>query len=244
MTGNQRPIIGITPDVSEPKPGSLRVECSLAYSRAVADAGGLPIVLPPLLDLIPEQLEMCRGFVLTGGDDPRMEMFGAPTHPRATAMHTTRQKYEVALLRELESRQAAPVLGVCLGMQLMALCAGGKLNQHMPDDTPTSDQHAANARHSIRATVNDGVLARILAGGKDSADPRISNTVVSHHRQAVSEPGRLRVAARAEDGVIEAIDDPARRFYIGVQWHPERTPDPTAGAAIFRALVEAARSQR
>ena len=241
MANESRPIIGITPDVSEPKPGSVRAECSLAYCRAVMEAGGMPIILPPIVAMIPAQLELCRGFVLTGGDDPRMEVFGAATHSAAKPMHSSRQEYEVALLRALEARSAAPVLGVCLGMQLMALCAGGKLNQHMPDDVATASDHAANARHSVRATVVDGALVGILSSGGKGNSPMAGGTVVSHHRQAVSDPGRLRVAACAEDGVIEAIEDPSRRFYVGVQWHPERTPDDALGAAVFRALVQAAR---
>lgn len=233
-----RPIIGITPDVAEPKPGSVRMECALAYCRAVAEAGGEPVVLPPIVELIPRQLEMCRGFVLTGGDDPRMEPFGESTHPAARPMHAMRQEYETALLRALEARAAMPVLGVCLGMQLMALSAGGKLNQHMPDTLATAGEHAANARHEVRLAAPDGVLAGTLGG--DTAGPRRGSIVTSHHRQAVSDPGRLRIAARAPDGVIEAVDDPGRRFYVGVQWHPERTEDVAAGAAIFRALVAAA----
>jgi putative glutamine amidotransferase len=247
MASDSRPIIGITPDVAEPKPGSVRAECSLAYCRAVAEAGGMPVILPPVVTLIPAQLELCRGFVLTGGDDPRMEVFGDATHAAAKPMHAARQEYEVALLRALEARNAKPVLGVCLGMQLMALCAGGKLNQHMPDDVATASDHAANARHSVRATVADGAIAGIFGVEEGStalergAKKGSGGEVVSHHRQAVSDPGRLRVAACAADGVIEAIDDPSRRFYVGVQWHPERTPDEALGAAVFRALVEAAR---
>ncbi len=230
----QRPLIGITADVSEPRPGSVRIECALAYSRSVERAGGMPVVLPPVVELIPEQLELCRGVVLTGGDDPRTEMFGVPTHHAAKPMHEARQTYEVALLRALENRSAVPTLGVCLGMQLMALCAGGDLNQHMPDDVPTSASHAGNARHRVRAVVDGGVLAGLVNSGA-------AGEVTSHHRQAVRSPGRLRTTVVANDGVIEGIEDPSRRFYIGVQWHPERTENDALGGAIFRALVDAAR---
>jgi len=237
--GLTRPVIGITADVSEPKAGSVRMECSLAYCRAVVAAGGDPVVLPPMVELIPRQLEMCGGFVLTGGDDPRMEMFGMGTHAAAKPMHALRQEYEVSLLKALEDRGSMPVLGVCLGMQLMALCAGGRLNQHMPDEVATAREHAGNAQHDIHATVEDGVVAGILKVG--GAGAQGGGAVVSHHRQAVSDPGRLRVAARAPDGVIEAVDDPSRRFYVGVQWHPERTGDGPVGAGVFAALVAAAR---
>jgi len=231
-----RPVIGITADVSEPKAGSVRLECSLAYCRAVANAGGEPVVLPPMVELIPRHLAMCAGFVLTGGDDPRMEMFGMGTHAQAKPMHALRQEYEVALLKALEDRGSMPVLGVCLGMQLMALCAGGRLNQHMPDDVATARDHAGNAQHDIRAIAGDGAVAGILNGGGAGG-----LKVVSHHRQAVSDPGRLRVAALAPDSVIEAVEDASRRFYVGVQWHPERSGEGRVGAGVFAALVEAAR---
>ena len=189
---SQRPIIiGISPDLSEPRPGSPRMECALAYAGAVERAGGVPIVLPPIIELIPSQLELCRGFVLTGGDDPRTDMFGVKTHSMAKPMHACRQEYEVGLLRALDSRQQTPVLGVCLGMQLMALCAGGKLNQHMPDNVPTAAQHAANSMHGLEVDPGGHVLARCMAVGGVA-----SCRVTSHHRQAVSEAGRLR-ASRA-----------------------------------------------
>ncbi|MBX3406097.1 MAG: gamma-glutamyl-gamma-aminobutyrate hydrolase family protein [Phycisphaeraceae bacterium] len=231
-----RIIIGVLPDLAEPRPGSPRMECAMAYADAIVRAGGVPVVLPPVVELIPSQLELCRGVVLTGGDDPRTEMFGEPTHSMAKPMHSRRQEYEVALLRALESRPDVPVLGVCLGMQLMALCAGGRLNQHMPDDVPTAADHAGNAQHPLRIEAGDHALSRCMADGGGQSCP-----VTSHHRQAVRDAGRLRVVARAPDGVIEAIDDPARPFYLGVQWHPERTAHAGAGLALFEALVAAAR---
>jgi putative glutamine amidotransferase len=146
-------------------------------------------------------------------------------------MHAQRQEFEIALLAELQRRPAAPVLGVCLGMQLMALHAGGKLNQHMPDDTPTAEQHRNDAVHDIRLAPGAAAHSLIAPG-----------PVTSHHRQAVRDPGKLRIVARAPDGVIEAIDDPARPFYLGVQWHPERTAFEPLGKSIFLRLIQAARS--
>jgi putative glutamine amidotransferase len=167
-------------------------------------------------------------FVFTGGDDPKTEPFGQPTHPKADVMSQERQAFEVALLEALSLHHPdKPVLGVCLGMQLMALVAGGRLNQHLPDDTPTSEDHLHDHAHAI----------------VPSCEAIASGEVTSHHHQAVSEPGRLRVSGRAHDGVIESIDDPARAFYLGVQWHPERTPDAPLGRGLFDRLVSACRSR-
>src|SRR5579862_581301 len=125
----RRPIIGIAPDLTEPRPGRLRAEVGFSYAASVVAAGGLPIVLAPIVDLIPEQIALCDGFVLTGGGDPRTEPFGEPTHKEAAPVHPDRQRYETALIEALLARPQTPTLGVCLGMQMMALVAGGTLNQ-------------------------------------------------------------------------------------------------------------------
>lgn len=229
---SQRPVIGIAPDVSEPKPGRLRVECGMAYARAIAAAGGYPLILAPFKELIPEHLGRCDGLVLTGGDDPRMEVFGAATHPKATPMHAVRQEFEMALHATLRDRYEFPVLGICLGMQMMALCAGGKLDQHMPETTPTADRHYHDRVHGV------------VACGAGPAGLTLTGPVTSYHRQAVSHPGSLAIAAMSDDGVIEAVVRPDAAFALGVQWHPERTSDHNVGAAVFEVLVEAARVYR
>ncbi|TVQ30918.1 MAG: hypothetical protein EA376_11690, partial [Phycisphaeraceae bacterium] len=189
-------------------------------------AGAHPIFLPPVPELAPDHARRCHAIVFSGGDDPRMEDFGEPTHPSARPVDPQRQRYELQLLTELErNHPETPVLGVCLGMQYMALHAGGRLNQHMPDDIPTHETHRDDKPHNVRPIVEN---APIPAG-----------IVTSHHRQAVTDPGRLRTIAIAEDNIIEAIDDPNRSFYIGVQWHPERTSTHAVGQAIYDKLIQA-----
>jgi putative glutamine amidotransferase len=231
--------VGITVDVVEQPgvdghPARGRAACQISYARAVAEAGGVPVHLAPIAELAPEYVRRCDAFVLTGGDDPRTEAFGVPTHAKATPMHPARQAFELALLDALRDRPPAPVLGVCLGMQLMALHAGGRLNQHLPDTLATADSHYRDAVHSIHRA--ESAAAPRLAGSAIC-----DGEVTSHHRQAVENPGRLRVLAMAMDGVIEAVCDPARPFYLGVQWHPERTAFEPLGRRIFQRLVEAAR---
>jgi putative glutamine amidotransferase len=225
------PLIGIASDVSEPRPGRPRVEAALAYAACVRTAGGVPVLLAPIPDLIPDYLRLCQGFVFTGGDDPRMELFGKPTHAKATPMHPIRQAFDTALLGELLRDQHIPTLGVCLGMQMMALVAGGDLNQHLPDTLPTHESHAQNALHTVE----------VVGGSGGGVLAKSSQPVVSHHRQAVSDPGRLNVIATSTDGVIEAIADHSKKFFIGVQWHPERTGEGPLGQGVFDRLVQACR---
>lgn len=226
-------LIGITTDITDPGQGKpLKADCSLAYARCIAAAGGIPILLAPILELVPHHARLCDGFVFTGGDDPRTEAFGAPTHPAAKPVHPDRQAYELALLDLLrDARPAAPVLGVCLGMQFMALHAGGRLNQHLPDSLPTAGQHR-------------GVHDVAGVGGRVPGFAVESGRVWSNHHQAIADPGTLKVAAASPDGVIEAVVGPDRPFYCGVQWHPERTADRGLGAGLFAALVGAIRPSR
>lgn len=212
-----------------------------AYAEAVWRAGGLPVHIGPAGDEDPSQLAEAHArafnaYVLTGGDDPDMTPFDEPNHPAITLEHPTRQSYDAALLRALErDRPSIPVLGVCWGMQLMALLAGAELIQHMPDEFDSADAHTNDERHPIVPALNHPHIA--------------PGEVTSHHHQAMREDapgscGTMRIIARAHDGVVEAIDDPTRALYVGVQWHPERTPKGPLGLDIFRALVRAAIDQR
>lgn len=214
-----RPLIGITPDVEDG-----RYRLSTAYAVMVERAGGLPVVLPALPGRAADYLARCDGLILSGGDDPDMTHWGVPMHPRAKAIDPERQAFETALLAHLDEDDR-PALGVCLGMQLMALHAGGTLDQHLPDTLATASDHWGRTAHEIDGPIGHG-------------------TVHSHHRQAIVDPGGLTVVGRAPDGVIEAVRDERRPFRLGVQWHPERTDDPALGFALIAGLVEAAAARR
>lgn len=207
------PIIGITADLTTD-----RHQVGRAFAPLIEQAGGVPIILPSCPSRVAEYLRTCQGFILSGGDDPIMEHWGIPTHPKATPIDPQRQEFELALLEALKSRPDIPVLGVCLGMQMMALHAGGALDQFLPDNLPTAGDHWGTTSHPV-----DGDLGKGL--------------VHSHHRQAITDPGILQVVATAHDGVIEAVQDVERPFYLGVQWHPERTGDAALGVSLFERLV-------
>ncbi|MEX2672818.1 MAG: gamma-glutamyl-gamma-aminobutyrate hydrolase family protein [Phycisphaeraceae bacterium] len=232
-----RPIVGITPDTHTHK-GAWRYELTAHYGRCVEAAGGVPVVLPYQLGSIGAYLELCDAFILAGGDDPDTQPFGEALHPSAKPVVPERQAFELGLLRALDAT-AHPVLGICLGMQWMALHHGGKLHQHLPDLPESSaevQRRHADAEHAI--VREEGAGQRYLP---------LSCGVFSHHHQAVADAGRLRVIACSDvetGSFIEAIDLPGERFYLGVQWHPERTADRQGGAAVFEKFIEACRSIR
>lgn len=235
-----RPLIGITCDNSETAPPPGAYQSGVRYAQFVAEAGGLPVILPQEVGLVAEYVARLDGFLFSGGDDIDVRAFGGELHPKAQVMDPRRQAFDFALLEALRTgRREAPVLGVCLGMQQMAVHAGGRMQQHLPDvlGDEAGAAHAKNRRHGVMLKAAHPVLS--------AAD----GTIVSSHHQAVSDAATLRVLAHAPDGTIEALDDPARPFYLGVQWHPERAVASEGdGEALnrgpFRALVAAARATR
>ncbi|MCX5660201.1 MAG: gamma-glutamyl-gamma-aminobutyrate hydrolase family protein [Planctomycetota bacterium] len=233
----QRPLIGITVDNKNDSATSNRYESSIHYSRGIALAGGLPLLLPQEPALAEEYVALCDGILLTGGSDPRMERFGKAMHPEAKPVDAGRQEFELAVLAALDRAAGKPALGVCLGMQFMALHAGGNLNQHLPETLATATDHQRDNRHAIRVLAADSVVLREAGGAGASENAGGDLTVVSWHHQAVNDAGRLRTVAVAPDGVIEAIDDPSRKFYLGVQWHPERGGDGRLNRDLLRRFV-------
>ncbi|MCA9062676.1 MAG: gamma-glutamyl-gamma-aminobutyrate hydrolase family protein [Planctomycetaceae bacterium] len=231
-----KPLIGITVDrIQNEQAEHGRYQTGPFIARAVAAAGGVPVLMAVDPAMAGHYAEACHGFVFTGGLDPDTTAFGEPMHPKARKLDPMRQAFETALLDALDKRDDRPVLGVCLGMQMMALHAGGKLNQYMPDTMADAQRHKNDLSHPIRITVDDSL---IRPSDADDHEP-----ICSSHQQAVSDPGRLRVIAVADDGTVEAIDGQpvhGERFYLGVQWHPERGGEGPLNLGLFRQLVSAA----
>lgn len=224
-----RPLIGLTTYLTRGVYGPAETDIAtlpLAYSRAVYAGGGLPVLVASD-DPDPELVGRLDGLVLTGGSDVDPALYGAPAHPE-TAVVTARDEAELVLLRAAIAADL-PVLGVCRGLQLMVVAAGGRLHQHLPD-VPGLAEHrrgdGSYARHPVRTS--DGSRCRDILG------PELE--VYSHHHQGVADPGGLTVTALAPDGLIEAVEDPGRAFHLAVQWHPEDTDD----RRLFAALAAAA----
>ncbi|MEX0887283.1 MAG: gamma-glutamyl-gamma-aminobutyrate hydrolase family protein [Phycisphaeraceae bacterium] len=240
MAHAARPRIGITVGNLNPQVRADTYSLGAAYARAVVRAGGLPLILTQEPGLAEAYLDACDAFVLTGGNDPATEPFGQPTHAQARRIDPARQRFETELLAALEHRPDVPVLGICLGCQMLALHAGGRLDQHLPETLgdEAAATHQGNRLHPVE--LHDWPLDGLQAVGfGDTGGDGGGGGVVSSHHQAVVDPGRLRVVANAPDGVIEAVHDPGRPFYLGVQWHPERACADTSAPRLTRDLFEA-----
>jgi len=220
-----QPLIAITSDLMIRKDHETAY-LTMTYARAVHNAGGIPVILPPVSDnpdTISALITRFDAFILSGGDDPKTEPFGVPSHQKITPVLDARQSFETKLIKELHSNPHIPALGICLGMQMLALTSGGSLNQYLPDTHPSHADHWKK-QHPI-ISKNESILP--------------SGTSFSAHHQAVDNPGAYQVLATAPDGIIEAIHDPAAKFRLGIQWHPERTDDQNLGQNLFEKLIDA-----
>jgi putative glutamine amidotransferase len=232
-----RPVIGVT---SYCEPASwgpwTRVTAVLVpqrYTSFVHAAGGLPFVLPPLGDQpdpdeVDALLSKLDGLVLIGGSDVDASRYGEEPHILAQSPRVDRDASELMLATR--ARDKLPVLGVCRGMQIMAVAAGGVLEQHLPDRIGHHDHSPAPAEYGVRVVEpREGSRLASLLGDRLEVN--------CHHHQGVATHPSYEVAAWSSDGVVEAIESPGSRFHIGVQWHPETGSD----GRLFEALVSAAR---
>ena len=230
-----RPWIGIVGELVSGENGE-KTELRLAqrYVDAVERAGGAPCAVPFVRGarFVDELLERLDGLVFTGADDFDTERLGlGPTHPRASPVPALKQDFDLALARRALS-EGLPTLGICYGMQLLALADGGTLHQHLPEDRPGCQEHSGGTRHRVELEAGTKLRACLGVG---------SLVVVSRHHQAVAEVGpRWRISAADEEGLIEAIEQREHPFALGVQWHPELSPANDPPARVFSALIEAA----
>ncbi len=231
-----RPVVGITTYVTRASFGVWDAESVLVpadYVNAVERAGGRPLLVPPSNDGVEETLDALDGLIFSGGSDLDPELYGQEPHPETVGIVDARDRAELALLTAALAREL-PVLAICRGAQVLNIARGGDLVQHLPE-VVGNERHKHTpgefAEHDV--TLEDGTRLGSLLGKREP--------VKSHHHQGLGRLGDgLRVAARADDGVVEAIEDPARRFALGVLWHPEAGED----MRLFEALVEEAARYR
>ena len=233
----RRPVIGITLDSEEPGGYSKMPWYAIRknYCEAVTEAGGVPVLLPHEVEMVPAYLDMIQGLVISGGAfDLDPVLFGAQDRHASVTLKPGRSAFELALVRGALDRDM-PILGICGGLQVLAVVLGGSLIQHIPDEVPGALNHEQPGPHT-----QTGHEVELRAGSRLAHIAGAARIAVnSTHHQAVKTvgPGCV-ISATAPDGVVEAIELPGKRFCIGVQWHPEYHVNPT-DTALLRALVEA-----
>ena len=231
-----RPIVGITSYAENARWGAWDVPAALiplAYVNAIQTAGGRALLVPPSMDGIEETLDALDGLLLSGGADIDPAAYGAEAHPETNGIRPDRDEAELALLEAALARDM-PVLAVCRGSQVLNVALGGDLVQHLPEVVGhEGHKHTPGVFADHEVDVLPGTKLQELVGDRAP--------VKSHHHQGYGRlGGGLQEAARAEDGTVEAIEDPSRRFALGVLWHPEEGED----AALFSRLVDEAKRYR
>ncbi len=231
-----RPIVGITTYVTPASFGAWRLEAALIpfdYVLGVERAGGRPLLVPPSEDGAEETLDVLDALIFSGGSDLDPELYGQEPHPETTGIVPERDSAELRLLKAALERDL-PVLAICRGSQVLNIALGGDLHQHLPE-LVGHERHKETpgtfADHEVE--IEPGSRLAGLLGDRAA--------VKSHHHQGFNRLGAgLRPVARDEDGTVEALEDPSRRFALGVLWHPEAGED----ARLFEALVEEAATYR
>jgi len=228
-----RPIIGITTYLTSARFGVWEEDSALipaAYVRAIEAAGGRALLVPPSLDGIDETLDRLDGLLFSGGSDLDPDLYGQEVHPETNGVVPERDRAELALLSAALERDM-PVLAVCRGSQILNVALGGDLVQHLPDVVgDDKHKHTPGAFSDHDVDLVPGTRVQQILGDH--------TPVKSHHHQGYGQLGEgLREAARADDGTVEALEDPTRRFAVGVLWHPEAGED----FALFKELVSEAR---
>jgi putative glutamine amidotransferase len=233
----RKPLIGIGSDIYITPGERDRAFAYTTYCESLRRAGAVPVVIPPQPENARELVESLDGLLLAGGYDCDPAAYGEERHATVEAMDARRQQNDLALAKVARDR-GIPTLGICLGVQVMNVAAGGTLIQDIGSQVETDIEHASvpedRARHDVmieRATRLGAILGE-----------REYNVNSSHH-QAIRDVGDgLRVTAHAPDGIVEGLEDPKHPFYLGVQWHPEDMPSEDSASKIFGAFVEAARA--
>jgi len=240
MTASPLPIIGITPSRKIDPEGGNTIYAPETYIRAVAEAGGAPLMIPLGLSeaALSAVLTGLDGVLFSGGGDVHPDRYGGSMHPKVDYVDPDRDRVELFLFAET-TRRRLPFLGICRGFQVINVALGGTLYEDILDQHPggldhrrQSPQSSAKLVHTVEVQP-DSCLGAILEGGT------VKVNSLHHQGVRVLAPG-LQVSAAAPDGIIEAYELPGYPFGLAVQWHPEWLTDQPGMRRLFRAFNEAA----
>jgi len=233
-----KPLIGISPSLRPKEKRGDGVFLYVSYPEMIASSGALPVILPfaSTLEEARELTNRVDGIVLTGGDDLDPVRYGQTARHPEHIGPSARNDSDLLFARAAQER-GTPTLGICLGIQVMNVEFGGTLLQMIPEDLPGALAHEEESAKAPEHTVHitrGTTLGRIL--GVESA------VVNSFHHQSIGLVAQgFRVAAKSDDGVVEAIERTDHPFYIGVQWHQERMPSSPLTRRLVGAFLDAAR---
>jgi putative glutamine amidotransferase len=222
----------------EGEPPRHEMALGLTYMRAIEAAGGLPVVIPPLdLALVEPLLDRISAICLSGGPDVHPDSYGAEPDEHLGPTEPDLDRFELAIASAADQREM-PLLAICRGAQALNIVRGGTLVQHLPDVHPGGEidhrQRIPGDQPSHHVQIDP---ASRLAATIDASELGVN----SFHHQAIDRVGRgLTATAWADDGTIEAIEDPARDFMIGVQWHAELLVHRREELSLFTSFVEVA----
>ena len=237
MIQYSKPLIGVVPLIDVQRDSLWMLP---GYLNRIVRAGGVPMILPLTSeqDVLYRAMDVCGGFLLTGGQDVSPQRYGETPLPQCGEVSPERDAMETMLLdRALESDKA--VLGICRGIQFLNVYCGGTLWQDIPTQCPSDTEHHMSPpydRTVHHVSIIPGTKLHQILGCTELA-------VNSYHHQAIRKQGSgLQASAVSGDGLIEAVEMPAHRFVCAVQWHPEFAPVQDAAAQqLFGALIAAAR---
>lgn len=234
-----RPVIGLSCYLEQARWGAWDVTAAVLpiwYLDLFQEAGATVVLLTPDTDPDPAVLDRVDGLVLVGGADVDSRLYGEEPDATADSPRITRDRSEMAYYRGARDR-GLPYLGICRGLQIMAVCHGGSLHQNLPDVSELVHRERPGQFVDHGATFTPG--SRIAEAMGVTA-----TTVNSSHHQAVKDPGDLTVTGWAADGTIEVCEDPSVSFAVGVQWHPEHPDRRVADAGLIEAFLEACLARR
>jgi len=235
-TSEVRPAERVTP-LAEGEPRGREMALGMPYMKSVEAAGGLPVVIPPLPEeAIEPLLDRLDGICLSGGPDIDPATYDAEPHPELGPIEPDLDRFELDVARRADAREM-PILAICRGTQAINIVRGGILHQHIPElsaEIPHRQKVASDQPSHAVEIRPESHLAAVIEGQEIEVN--------SFHHQAIDRLGEgLEVSACAPDGTIEAIEDPGRRFLIGVQWHAETLTHRPYEAALFERFVDACR---
>ncbi|GAB4546868.1 MAG: gamma-glutamyl-gamma-aminobutyrate hydrolase family protein [Anaerolineales bacterium] len=235
----QKPLIGITTRNGQDADGHPISAVQHAYINAIRNAGGLPILIPSILeeDALGALYSLLAGILFTGGGDISLEHFRGEDHPRIEGVDVKRDLTEIFLVRAA-AREGKPMLGICRGAQVMNVALGGTLYTHLYDQVPNALDHAypGSLRRSLVHPVNVDEESR-AAEIFGETFLRVNSL---HHQALKDVAAPLRVVGRAPDGVAEVVEMPEHPYAVAVQWHPEWLTDQPAMLRLFQSLIDAA----